>query len=181
VILLRRGTLQAKGEDMNFLAQYTDSITSGATNTNTAITTIDLSKSALMLLGVKNTGTANTGLPFNLIRGQFGSDSSVNFARGATGLGCSYDFAVVEFPSAISLQFFSLTLSTSGSETQTISAVNSGVNRIVILSTESGSTSFQSSFECRVALTNDTTVTVSKGEALGTGVCNFFVIELPPL
>ena len=53
MILLRRGLLNPVGEDMNILEQHSDSFASGDVTESTTITEIDLTKSAILLLGQK--------------------------------------------------------------------------------------------------------------------------------
>ena len=166
---------------MNFLAQYTDSFLSGESSVPTTITEIDLTKSALLLLGQRTFGTPTNGNPFAAIRGSFTNSTTVSFDRGITGFSVNYDFAVVEFPGAISLQFFSTTLNAVSSTTQSISSVDSSGNRIIILSTNDGSVQETAGMECQAVITNDTTVTITRGSSSGTAICDFFVIELPPL
>lgn len=168
-------------EDMNLLAQHSDAFLSGDTSEATTITEVDLDKSAILLLGQHVVGVPSNGNPFAAIRGRFTSSTVVTFTRGVTGFALNYDFAVVEFPSAISVKAYSTTLASVASNTETITSVNSSGNRILILSTHSGSAQESAGMECQAVITNDTTVTVTRGSSTGTAICDFFVIELPPL
>ncbi|MCP4326331.1 MAG: hypothetical protein GY787_31740 [Alteromonadales bacterium] len=168
---------------MNIIGIEFDAFAGGDVTELTPTTEVDLTKAAIWLLSA-TTFNSSIDEPSNQMRLEFQDSTTVEANRQVTGGGavCQYRFLTVEFPKAISVQFFSVTLNSTTSVNVAISSVDSSANRVLVIpSSSANSTGNTSDKECDAAITSDTNVEVTKGSSAGISMCNFFVVELPPL
>ncbi len=182
MILLRRGLLSPVEEDMNINSFISDSIPNGNTTKNIALTNeVNLSKASIIVSWCMS--TEDTGKDA-LIEVEFLDSGNISVTRNGTTGQVYFQLTVVEFPKAISVQFFTITLNSAISATQTITEVDSTSNQILLYTsnkTNGPSNTRGLLHRCQSDLTNDTTVTVSRGTSANIAVASFFVVEIPSL
>ena len=180
---LRRGIIQSvgggAGEDMNIVETRTETFSASLVK-NVALTVpVDLTKAAVLIHSAKLDRTdTDTGTQ---IVAEFLDASTLELSRqGRTDYNVLVNFSTVEFPSAISVNFYNVDLATSASEDVSITPVDSTNNRIIIFSTQGAISpnSWSDSQSKLFEVLNDSTVRVSSGGASGQTV-KFWVVELP--
>lgn len=147
------------GAGIKSIQQGTGSIAAGVDSVNIPISTIDLNKSIVLVNSYNNSDGTTPSTQISL-RAVITSPANIQLIRATPTQSAGYSWTVIEFMSVKSLQKGAKTLSTIGSITVAVSAVNVSKS-LLFYSHSNGSGSASAIHAVMGAITNSTTLSFS--------------------
>jgi len=168
--------------DMQVLEILSGTITGAGTSQNVSLSAaVDLTKSAIIVLGTRiSADGVFDDEPPGAATARFNGDSSVTLTRNAPAASIStiVDFMVVEFTSAVSVNYYAV--SATGQLTDTAITAVSLTNRVFILQSNRATDTTRARSVVTAQILNATTARLERGGVAGNSNVEMFVVELNP-